>query len=121
MSFFPLNYICTIQAEGEAVNDPSGSGQKISAGWVPQSNPRCLYLTTSGGSKTTAGQEAYEAIVVLYLDPGVPIEEGNRVVDIRTRTGEVIEAGPFEVHSVKRTPGLAGTVHHLTVKLRGVG
>lgn len=120
MSFFPLNYTCTIQVEGASIDDPSGSGQKIQAGWVDQSSPKCLYLTTSGGSKTTAGQEAYEAIVVLYLEPTVQIEEGNRVVNISGRGG-VIESGPFEVHSVKRTPGLAGSVHHLTVKLRGVG
>jgi hypothetical protein len=58
--------------------------------------------------------------VAFYLSPNSGIEEGDRVVNIRTVGGTVVEPGPFEVVSVKRVPNhLSGKLHHISCKLVG--
>lgn len=115
MSFFPLRYLCTIQSK--QTGDTDRSGQEVYT-YTDKSSPKCLYLTTSGGSKSGIREE-FQAVVVLYLEAAVDIQEGDRVINIRTKSGQVIEPGPYEVENVKRTPGLSGRLHHLTVKLKG--
>jgi hypothetical protein len=80
---------------------------------------KCLFLSTSGGKKAIAG-EVFDTIFAFYADPTVDIDEGDKIVNIKDKSGHVVEEGPFEIISVKRVPGLNGRVHHLSCKLKGL-
>lgn len=117
MSFFPLPYRCTIQ-RGISTTDRAGQSKISSYAFV--ATPKCLYLETSGGKVATSG-EAFEGIVAFYVEPRVDIREGDHIINIADKKGNVIEPGPYEVLSVKKVPGLVSSaVHHQSCKLRGV-
>lgn len=81
--------------------------------------PKCLFLETSGNKKTV-GKEQFESVMAFYVEPGTDIQPGDLIVNITTKSGSVIEAGPLEVVSAKNTPGLSGKIHHISCKLVGV-
>lgn len=115
MSFFPLSYTCSLKRKQV---EESRSGQQI-AEWFEIEALRCLYLEVSG-NKQVQSREEFQGIYAFYCDPASGINEGDRVHDIRNKFGQVVEPGPLEVLSVSRTPGIFGTIHHITCKLRGV-
>lgn len=95
------------------------SGQEVVEWKDFETNKKCLFLATSG-NKNTVAKEQFGAVVAFYMEPNSGIEEGDRVINIRTVTGAVVEPGPFEVISVKRVPNhLSGHLHHISCKLSG--
>ena len=117
MSYFPLPYKATIERGVETVQR---SGQrKIDSYSVINSSVKCLFLSTSG-TKRTAVREEFEAVMAFYLEPNADIEEGDIITNIRDKYGSVVEAGRFEVLSVKKVPGLNGVIHHKSCKLKGL-
>lgn len=116
MNIFPMAYKATITRK---VLDTDRAGQVIVTGYSTVSTIKCLFMTTSG-NKRTAMREDYEEVIVFYLEPTADIDEGDRVINITNKLGTVVEAGPFEVLSVKKMPGLNGRIHHITCKLRGL-
>lgn len=118
MPFFPLPYRTTIK---RPVTTSQRSGQaKVTSYTTVESSVRCLFLVTSG-NKRTAVREDFEAVMAFYVEPSVDIQEGDLVENILDRDGSVIEAGPFEVLSVKKVGGFKGKVHHQSCKLKGLG
>lgn len=117
MAFFPLPYRCTLQ-RGVATTDRSGQAKvAFPTGTLIK---KCLYLETSGGKVVTAG-ESFEGIVAFYVEPSIDIREGDRIINISTKTGQIIEPGPYEVLSVKKVPMLTSSkVHHQSCKLKGL-
>lgn len=116
MSFFPLPYRANIQ---EKIIEKDRSGQERVVGWTTIEVTRCLYLATSGNKKSSQ-KEDFEATIAFYTKPGSLIDEGHRVTDIVDKNGNIVEAGPFEVRSVKNVPGLSGHIHHISAKIIGV-
>ena len=112
-----MPFRATIQRE---VYTTDRSGQRIVSGYTETPIKRCLFLVTSGNRKSTA-KETYEEAMAFYTTPDVDLREGDRIIDIRRKNGATVEAGPYEVHSVKQVPTLSGKVHHLSCKLKGVG
>lgn len=117
MSFFPLKYRATIQRKVTATDR---SGQEIITNYATlEDNVKCLFLATSG-NKNVVAKEQFSTAIAFYIEAGSGVEEGDRIVNIRTVGGAVIEPGPFEAVSVKRVPNhLSGKVHHISCKLQG--
>jgi hypothetical protein len=117
MSFFPLKYRATITRK---VTTTDRSGQEIISNYATlEDNVRCLFLATSG-NKNVVAKEQFSTAIAFYLEPGSALEEGDRIINIRTVGGVIIEPGPFEAVSVKRVPNhLTGKVHHISCKLQG--
>lgn len=63
---------------------------------------------------------ASEGKMVIHVEGNAGLEEEMIVTNIRKADGTVIEAGPFEIDVVKKTPGFTGNIHHLTCILNGV-
>lgn len=117
MSFFPLPHKCTIQGESFTTDK---TGQQRAKKVDLYTDVNCLFLEVAG-SKESGPRENYGAIFAFYVEPSVDIRRGHFVVNIKDKDGNVIEAGPLEVHSAKRTPNLSGGVHHISCKLKGQG
>lgn len=115
MAFFPLPFTATRRRKVEATDR---SGQKIIDSYTDLLIKRCLFLETSGNKKAV-GKEQFEAVVAFYVDPLTDIEPGDLITDIKDKKGSIVEAGPLEVMSAKRVPGLSGKVHHISCKLSG--
>lgn len=116
MAFFPLKFRATIERKS---SETDRSGQAIESYSVLEDDVKCLYLATSG-TKNVTGREQFKTLIAFYVEPNSQIEEGDRVINIRTSAGAVIEPGPFEVESAKRVPNhITGTLHHISVKLAG--
>jgi hypothetical protein len=113
---FPLKFRATIQRKNAAQDR---LGQEIVAGWVDAEEVNCLFLTTSGNKDQTVRKD-YQGTVAFYVNATSDIQEGDRVINIRTKAGTIIEAGPFEVLSTKRVPNhISGGIHHISCKLKG--
>ncbi len=116
MAFFPLAFKATITRQ---VTETNRSGQVVVTGYSEVETIKCLFLTTSG-NKRTAMREDFEEVLVFYAEATADIDEGDRIIDIKNRSGVVVEEGPFEVLSVKKVANLSGSIHHLTCKLKGL-
>lgn len=117
MAFFPLPFTTTIE-RGVVVIQPSGQSY-VDSFTVVSTGTKCLFLTTSG-NKRTVMREDFEAVMAFYLEPTADVEEGDIVTNIKDKKGTVVEAGRFEVLSVKKVAGLSGSIHHLSLKLKGL-
>jgi hypothetical protein len=113
---FPLNYTATIQRANETTER---SGQKKRAYADLHMGVKCLFLETSG-SKIQGPTEGHRGVYAFYVGPETDIEEGDYIIDIKTKLGAVIETGPLYVDSVKKVADIFGSIHHLSIKLKGV-
>ncbi len=117
MSFFPLPYRCKLQ---RGIHTTDRTGQTKFDTFALIATPKCLYLETSGGKVHFAG-ESYESMVAFYVGPLEDVQEGDLISDIVDKKGNLIDAGPFEILSINRIPGLlSSAVHHKSCKLKGI-
>jgi hypothetical protein len=117
MSFFPMPNRATIQ---KRVASKDKSGQPIESYVTHKANQKCLFLITSGNKRMLA-VEGFQGVGAFYLPPNAEVSEGDRVINIRNKKGEVVEKGPFEVESVKIVTGLfSGGKHHKSCKIKGI-
>jgi hypothetical protein len=117
MSVFPMNWKCDIEAPVKT-RDAYGQDTVTSYSTI-KAGAKCLYLDVSGNKKAIVG-EVFETVMAFYVDRTVPVEEGYIIRNIRNRRGIVVRPGPFEVESAKPVPGLSGSVHHISCKLKGI-
>jgi hypothetical protein len=115
MTFFPLKFRATVQRRSATEDDWGQNTYTYST----LETPKCLFLATSG-NKNSVAREQFSTAVAFYVEPTSQIEEGDRVVDIKDALGNIVEPGPFEVVSAKRTGNhLTGKLHHISCKLIG--
>lgn len=116
MAYFPLLFRCTVQ---RASTNTTRSGQKEKTYANVITDLKCLYLSTSG-NRQTGPQEGHQSVMAFYTLPGTDLREGDLILDITDKSGNIVEAGPFYAESVKKVPSaITGKVHHISCKLKG--
>jgi hypothetical protein len=115
MSFFPLPNTSTIK-RGTETSDRSG--QKFLS-YVVVDTVKCLFYAPSG-TRVINDIDEYKQSANFYVEPIVDIREGDIITDILDGPGNVIEAGPYMVDSVKKVMSFGGKVHHISCKIKGV-
>lgn len=115
--FFPLPHKCTIQEES-STTDMTGQSKKTRVDLYTDVD--CLFLEVSGNKKQ-GPREDFDSVLAFYVEPTVNILRGQFIVDILDKAGNIVEPGPFEVKSAKRTPNLTGGIHHISCKIVGAG
>ena len=114
--FFPLKFRATILRSQRTRDE---AGQVVNSWATVATDVKCLFLEMSG-NKVVGPQEGYNGVFAFYVEPSTDIDEGDRVVDILSIDGSVIEAGPLKVESVKKVGShISGRVHHISCKLKG--
>lgn len=118
--FFPLKFRCDIKRRH--VSEDERSRQQNIVVWEDFSkDTKCLFIETSGSRDASAPMDRYSGVLGFYVEPATDVHEGDRIVDIRTKDGTVIEPGPFLVLSVKKVVNhLSGQHHHTSCKLQGL-
>jgi hypothetical protein len=118
VSFFPLTFRCTVERE---TRERDQSRQVISTFNPHIPKLKCAFYKVSG-SKVSGPAEDFRGNFDLYVDLSGDIKEGDRVTNIRTKKGQIVYAGPFEITKISTTPNpFTGKLHHRSIKLEGLG
>lgn len=112
---FPLNFTCTVERAAET---EERSGQRTKAFASHLTGVKCLFLETAG-NKVQGPQEGHRGVFAFYTHPNIDINEGDHIINITDKKGNIIEAGPLYVESAKRVPSISGAWHHTSYKLTG--
>lgn len=120
-----LRYPHTVEIH-EKITTTNDAGQKFS---TFQFNKTIPAIVNSPDDQFSAGAKIrlapyQEFIPVLQMivsgEQALTVITSSRVFNIKDRYGDILEAGPFEIITVKAKFGWNGRKHHLLVSLRAV-
>jgi hypothetical protein len=115
-SFIRFVHKCDVYNKTTTTND---TGQKRPL-WVPVATNVDCAMTPSGASPEIRSQPTQEEadFLTVQFPHDAPIDYTVRVYNLRTKTGELIYAGPFMVNKVDKPVSFTGKVQFIDAILK---
>lgn len=77
----------------------------------------CVFLYLANNQKESPAQENEDIIEIVIGDTIIP-KYTDKITNITSRKGVVIENGPLEIIGIKRYAGYQGELHHYRIRTR---
>lgn len=109
---------CDIQTKITRVND---TGQRVAIWSTDTSNQRCGLAPAGSAASIRVAPTTEEAdYITLFFPHTAKVDYQSRIVNIRSKGGELIYDGPFEIRQIDKPLSMSGKVTYLNVIAKSV-